>query len=103
MIGYSQIPHEVWVPMKLARKDGTYPRVFCVFNTFQTSRLVNLNGGPLDLRDYEDFVLEWAEQWAEHHIDAVYLSTHHVTKTVSNTTYEIAGAWQKYCTAAGEF
>ena len=102
MTGYAQIQHEIWVPMMLAREDGTYPRVFCVFNTLKTSELVKQNGDPIDPSDYEDFVLEWAEQWAENHIEAVYLRMHPVTKTAS-TTYETDGAWKGYYTSGGQF
>ena len=89
MTGYVQIQHEVWVPLLLARKDGTSPRIFCVFNTGAVPELVKQDGGPIDFRDYEDFVLVWAEQWAESSIDAMYQSLHPCTKTVTAANFEI--------------
>ena len=65
MTGYSQIANEVWVPLALARKDGTCPRIFCVFSNLAASKLVTQSGDPIDTSGYEDFVMEWAETWAE--------------------------------------
>ena len=87
MIGYVQMPHEIWVPLALARKDGTHPRIFCVFNTLAATKLVQQDGDPIDPKDYEDFVLQWAETWAEGNLEAMYFSMHPGTKTVSNITY----------------
>ena len=89
MIGYVQMEHEIWAPLALARKDGTHPRIFCVLNTLAAPELVKQDGSPIDFRDYEDFVLEWAEQWAEDNLDAMYLSMHPGTMTIS-TVHEPA-------------
>ena len=41
MTGYVQEANEVWVPLALARKDGTCPRIFCVLKHHRTvSKLV---------------------------------------------------------------
>ena len=65
MTGYTQIVDEVWVPLALARKDGTCPRIFCVFNNMAAPKLVTKSGDRIDTNNYEDFVVEWAEVWAE--------------------------------------
>ena len=83
MTGYVQEVNEVWVPLALARKDGTCPRIFCVFSNLAVSRLVTQSGDPIETRDYADFVLEWAEQWAESKLVAMYQSRLPGTVTVS--------------------
>ena len=89
MIGYVQLEHEIWVPIALARKDGTCPRIFCILKSLAVPKLVKQDGSPIDFRDYEEFVLEWAEVWAESQLNEMYLSKHPGTKTVSNDTCEI--------------
>ena len=72
-------------------KDGTCPRIFCVFSNLAVSRLVTQSGvgaceerwNPIETRDYADFVLEWAEQWAESKLVAMYQSMLPGTVTVS--------------------